>query len=396
MKVLQINAVYGISSTGRTTKELDDGLRERKIESIVATTKTNVEKDDLYIIGNRFDWKLHGLLSRVFGKQGYFSSRSTGKLLSYITDERPDVVHLRNLHGNYVNLPMLLRYLAKNDIATVITLHDCWFFTGKCTHYIDKACNKWQTGCYNCPKLHVDNKSWFFDRTKKVWVDKNKLFNEIPRLAVVGVSNWTANEAKKSFLKDSKVVKRIYNWVDLDTFCPHESNILEKDVKDKFVILGVASHWSKSKGLDDFDELSKKLDDKFQIVLVGEFDCKNNNRIVYLPPTSSKEELSDLYAAANVFFNPSKMETFGKVTAEALSCGTPVIVYDSTACSELVGEGCGFVEEVGNIDAVYNDIVLMEHEKKNRTAACRKFAQDNFDKDKLIDEYVDLYRKLIE
>ena len=199
MKVLQINAVYNLSSTGRTTTELHLAMLNKGIDSYVAYSKTNKPGDArLYHIGSPLDVKLHGLFSRISGEQAYFSHIATKKLIKHIDAVSPDVVHLRNLHGNYINFPMLMDYLAKKDIAVVVTFHDFWFITGKCVHFTESRCDKWQYGCGNCPNLKDGNPTWFFDRTEKLLRDKTELFGEINRLALIGVSNYVTNEVKKS------------------------------------------------------------------------------------------------------------------------------------------------------------------------------------------------------
>lgn len=167
--MLQINAVNKIASTGRNVQELSDFLTAKGDLCINAYSKgLSVTPDKEFVIGaGTHDVKMHGLLSRISGQQGYFSRNATRKLLKYMEKLVPDIVVLNNLHGNYINLPMLLKYLAEKNIATVAVLHDCWFYTGKCCHYTVDNCYKWQSGCGNCPSLKKYNKSWFFDRTKK-------------------------------------------------------------------------------------------------------------------------------------------------------------------------------------------------------------------------------------
>jgi glycosyltransferase involved in cell wall biosynthesis len=168
MKVLQINAVYNIASTGRSTKEIHEKLLVMGYDSYVACSISNVPADDrIYLIGNMFDRKIHALMSRISGKQAYFSNLQTKKLLSFIDKLEPDVICLGNLHSNYVNMPMLLKYIIKNRIATVITLHDFWFMTGKCVHFTENQCYKWKTFCDNCPNLQNGNQSWFLIKQKK-------------------------------------------------------------------------------------------------------------------------------------------------------------------------------------------------------------------------------------
>jgi len=180
MKVLQVNAVNALSSTGRTVSELAAGLETRGIESRVAYSAGPAPKHG-YLIGTQLEKKLHALRSRLSGRQAYFSKRATRGLLRYIEAESPDVVHLRNLHANYINLPMLLSFLGERDIPTVVNLDDCWYFTGKCCHYTIDGCYRWETGCGSCPRLRKDNPSWFIDASAEMWADKKRLFESIPR-----------------------------------------------------------------------------------------------------------------------------------------------------------------------------------------------------------------------
>ena len=397
MKVLQINAVYGTSSTGRITEELDCFLQDNGIESIVAVSQTTKQKNNLYQIGGVIDHKLHALFSRISGLQGYYSLAETKKLIHWIEKESPDIIHLHNLHANYIHLPMLLQYIAKKDIATVLTLHDCWFFTGKCTHYTTEKCYKWQEGCHNCPKLKADNKSWFFDQTSKMWADKKRLFSRISRLAVIGVSDWITNEAKKSFLQNASMVKRIYNWINLDVFYPRKANIRERYClpKDKFLVFCISAGWSKnSKRSEDLIALAKGLPEDVHLLVAGNLDedIQLPQNVTALGYISSTEELAELYSGVDVYVHLSREDTFGKVIAENLACGTPAIVYNSTACPELIGEGCGYVVATGNIEELKNAIDLIkENGKSYYSNKCIEYVKNNFEKEKLIKEIIGLY-----
>jgi glycosyltransferase involved in cell wall biosynthesis len=399
MKVLQINAVSGIRSTGRICVDIADYLNKNGDEGYIAYSDGPPYIKG-YKIGSTVEKKLHGLLSRVFGTQAYFSQNGTRKLIKYIKDLNPDIVHLNNLHANYINLPMLLNYLAQFDIPTVITLHDCWFFTGKCTHYTIEKCYKWQHGCKECIKLNYDHNSWFFDRTPKMWRDKKELFEKIPRLAVVGVSDWITNEARKSFLASNKIVTRIYNWIDLDLFKPVNTEDLRHKLglENKFIILGVASGWSNSKGLNKFVELAGLITEDIIIILVGamKVDAKLPKNILHIPETHNIDELVKYYSMADVLVNLSPEESFGKVTAEALACGTPAIVINSTANPELVGDGCGYVVETDNIDKIIEHIFYIKSRGKDQyTHQCIAYAKNNFSKHDRIKDYLKLYAQLI-
>ena len=402
MKVLQINAVYGIGSTGRIVAEIDEVLVQSGIESIVATTQTTVRKDNIYIVGTSVGRKVHALLSRLIGKQAYFSAFATKRLLNWIKKEKPDVIHLGNLHANYVHLGMLLKYVKKYNIATVITLHDCWFFTGKCTHYTEQGCYKWQTGCHHCPQLKKGNRSWFFDCTSTIWQDKKRWITEIPRLGVIGVSDWITEEAKKSFLKDATIIKRIYNWIDLQIFYPRGDDVKGKYgiPTDKFSILCIGAHWAKdSFKFNQLIELSKRIREDMQIVLVGNVPAESQlpANVKALGYISSTDELAKLYSSMDVYVHLSREDTFGKVIAEAMACGTPAIVYNATACPELIGKGCGYVVEVGDIAAVCNALEKIQNDKKEAySVACVEFVQAAFEKRMLIEETKLMYKDLLE
>lgn len=400
MRVLQINAVNGIRSTGRTVKELADCLNDCGHEGYIAYSDgTSYEKG--FLIGSSFEKKLHALLSRLTGLQGYFSKRGTRKLLAYMDRIQPDAVCLRNLHGNFINLRMLFGYLAKKDIPTVIALHDCWYFTGKCSHYAMDQCSRWQESCGNCPRLHKDNISWFFDRTHRMLEDKKRWYSRVPRLAAVGVSDWITDEARRSILSSAKIIRRIHNWVDLETFRPVAAEGLKESLclDSMFVVLGVASGWSKAKGLDRFIELADALPQGMAIVLVGGIggQAALPKRIIHIPETHSVDQMAGLYSMADVLLNLSPEESFGKVTAEALACGSPAIVLDSTASPELVEPGCGHIisGETGTNELVGLLCLVRENGKASYSKACVASAQRRFDRNSRMGDYIDLFSELI-
>ena len=402
MKVLQINAVYGMSSTGRTVAEIDEALKKHGIESIVATTQTTVTRDDIYIVGTKIERKLHALFSRITGKQAYFSFFATKRLLKWIKKEKPDVIHLRNLHANYIHLGLLLKYIKKHNIATVITLHDCWIFTGKCTHYTEQGCYKWKEGCHHCPQLKKDNNSWLFDRTKKLWNDKKKWLGAIPNLAVMGVSDWITNEASESFLQNATILKRIYNWIDLDVFYPRKESVLEKYnlPKNKFLILCIGAGWTAdSLKYKDLLDLSSRITEDEKIVLAGALPegIEVPQNIIPIGYINGTDELAKLYSSVDVYVHLSREDTFGKVIAEALACGTPAIVYNATACPELIGNHCGYVVDKGDLNGVMDSIEQIKRNGKDYYSPfCVSYAKSNFEKKALIEEMEGIYCQLLE
>ena len=400
MKIVQINAVYQYSSTGRNVSEFHDYLVTHGHESYKFYSVKNADSLTYDLIGCKIDHKIHALGSRLWGKQGYFSYFASRKLISKLSKLHPDAVILHNLHSNYIHYPSLLRYLAKNNIPTIVVLHDCWFFTGHCCHYTSVNCFKWRTQCEKCPLIHCDNASYFFDHTKSIFKEKQKLFSSISRLGVVGVSEWITSEAKKSpIFSNAKIIRRIYNWIDLKVFYPRDGTALRMKLglKDTdFVALGVSMSWDNKKGLDVFIELAKAFP-TIVIIMIGVINNVSlPNNIINVQPTSSMNELAEYYSLADVFLNFSIQETFGKVAAEALACGTPLIVNRSTANPELVCEDCGFIINNNDLDSIMQSIRLIQKRGKLfYKDKCVKRANTLFEKESNLAQYLNLITDLL-
>ncbi len=322
--------------------------------------------------------------------------------MRYIKKLKPDVVHLRILHTCGVDLGRLLKYLARHDIPTVITLHDFWYMTGKCPFYTKLNCDKWKQGCGHCPYHNTAGRKQLLDRSARMLRDKAKWFQAIPRLAVIGVSDWVTDEARQSILKDAKIIQRIYNWIDLDVFYPRDAARKREalGLQGKYVILGVASSWKlhDRKGLDTYLELAELMPQHYQIVLVGgaEENVRLPDNVMVLPKTNSTTELAELYSMADVYLNLSAEETFGKVSAEAVSCGTPVVAYDSTANKEIVPPGAGALVEKLDRNEILAALQMLEQKPKQAyTEICRAYAEKNFHKERNIEAYLSMYEELI-
>ena len=401
MRIVQINAVYQYSSTGRTTEEMHHYLLDHGHESFVFCLKNSSnEERNIYKVVTLLQYRIAGVQSRLTGLQAYHSKNATRKVLKELDKIQPEIVIIRNVHSDYINLPVLLNYLAQKQIATIVVLHDCFLFTGHCYHYTKLGGEKWQSECDGCPQLKVGNPRWFFDRSQKEFQDKKILFGAIKDLAVVGVSDWITNESKKSvILANAKTFKRIYNWIDLDIFKPHSTQELRKEMGsvDDFVVLGIAQSWSEAKGLSVFIQIANRFP-SVKVIMVGNITKEQKTLLpanIITPGTlNSKSVLSDYYAMADVFINPSVQETFGKVTAEALSCGTPVIANNATANPELVGD-CGALVTDNCIDD-YTSILncIIEKGKSFYSQRCRQRAEEFFDKNKNMEQYMELFQEI--
>ncbi|MBQ8322885.1 MAG: glycosyltransferase [Clostridia bacterium] len=398
MRVLQVNAVYGVGSTGTIVKDISDMLIQNGAESYVAYQTALTTPQNGFRIGNKLDWKLHALLSRVFGKQAYFSKRATKKFLKWVEKIKPDVVHLHNLHSNYINLNMLLAYLAKEDIPTVITLHDCWYFTGKCFHYIDVNCERFKNGCGKCPKKKEAPCSFFRDASASVLKDRENLFSKIRRLKIVGCSQWICDEAKKGIFKDFDIW-RIYNGVDTEIFKPKDVDVLRNnyDFKDAFVVLGMANKWLLPANRDLLKAISKTLDKKNKLLLIGcsekekKFLKTLNENIIPIGYIQNRKILAGHYNLADVFVNVTHADTSPTVNMESICCGTQVITYASCGSPELVLEGCGIVVQEGDVEGV---IRAIERVRTGGTVDCSSKGKEAFNKKENYKKYLNVYRTI--
>ena len=391
MKIVQINCVPN-GSTGHIASDIHNKLLELGYESHFAYGVGQCDLENTYKISNWFDNHLHVYLSRYTGFHGFFSVFATLRFVKYLKQIKPDLVHLHNIHGYYINVPILFNYLKKNNIETMWTFHDCWPFTGKCTHYTVVGCDKWKTECANCPQRRQYPSSYWFDTSRIHYKYKKKLFTSLQDLTITTVSEWLKKQVEMSYLSKYPVV-RIYNGIDVSKFkrCYNFEEIHKKyNISAGYkIILGVASSWNERKGLKTFLEISKRLNPNEKIVLVGLNDLQITSlpkNIIGIKRTENFQELAKLYGRADVFFSPSLEETFGLVTAEALACGTPVVVINSTACAEIVSDDVGIVlDDINNIDMIINSFRNI-FSKDYDFDKCQKHIQDNYTKEKMIDE----------
>lgn len=347
--------------------------------------------------GNYFSSVFHVVMGVLTGYNGYFSSLATRRLLREIEQFDPDILHLHNLHGYNINLPLLFRYIKRHNIPVIWTLHDCWAFTGRCPHFEMAHCDRWKTGCHDCPYPKHDYPASYVDCTKQMWELKKEWFTGVENMTIVTPSQWLADLVKQSFLKDYPV-RVINNGIDLSVFQPTPSNFREEHgiTPDKKLLLGVAFGWGKRKGLDVFCELAKRLDDSYQIVLVGTDDGADQQlppNLISIHRTENQRELAKIYTAADVFVNPTREEVLGLVNVEALACGTPVITFDTGGSPECIDGTCGSVVPRDNVDALEREIKRVCEEKPYPPEACLQRAKA-FDMKDRFEEYVKLYEKV--
>lgn len=360
MKVLMINVVCGIRSTGRICTDLATELEKQGNEVRIAYGRERVPKKfEKYAvrIGTDASVKLHGLKARLLDGAGFGSKRATQKFIEWVKEYNPDVIHLHNIHGYYINIEILFEYLRVCGKKIIWTLHDCWAFTGHSAYCDAVQCERWIQGCYKCPQIKEYPKS-MIDASQRNWEKKKEIFSDIPNMTIITPSHWLAGLTKKSFLREYPV-EVIHNGIDTSQFKPLENDFREiYHLENKFIVLGIATVWNDMKGYFDFIKLSSLLDNSYKIVMVGLTDRQIEQlptSILGIKRTSSVKELSYIYSAADVFLNLTYCDSYGLVNLEAALCDTPVISYDTGGCSESVA-GHGYIVPKGDLEAAVRKI----------------------------------------
>jgi glycosyltransferase involved in cell wall biosynthesis len=397
MNILQINSFFSTGGPPRIVKGIYDTLYENGHSCILASSREKpIQGMNIIKIGTTISYYLHALNSRLFDSDGLSSKTATKKLIKEIDSLQPEILHLHNLHGYYLNYEILFEFIKKTDIPVVWTLHDCWAFTGHCAYFDYIGCEKWKTTCNKCPQIKSYPQSLFLDNSKKNFYKKKNAFNGVNNLTLVTPSLWLSNLVSQSFLKKYPI-RVIYNGINLNLFKPTISHFREENgLKDKFIVLGVTQIWGERKGLNYFIELSKILNDGYKIVIVGLSEKQKKSlpeNILGIVRTDSIQELATIYTAADVFVNPTLEDNFPTTNIEAIACGTPVITFNTGGSVESIDETCGMKVGKGNLIELQNAIKKLKDEKNLTTENCLNRAL-LFRREDRFNEYIRLYESI--
>lgn len=397
MKVLLVNSVFNVKSTGRIVKDICDVLTSQGHQPYVAYGR-GTTYPGTYRISGKPGFLLHLFCTRFFDLHGLLSFFASLRLLHIIRRLKPDIIHLHNIHGYYLNYPLLFGHLKKTKIPVIWTLHDCWSFTGHCPYFTYVACDKWRTGCHACPQKNGYPASWFLDMSRLNYRLKARYFGKAEQLTVVTPSQWLARLVRQSFLADHEVLV-INNGIDTDRFRPVNDTIRKRlKLESSFVILGVASDWSKRKGLEYLLQMMELLPENCVLILVGKVNQKieSSSRIIHVPLTDSVDELVELYSACDVFVNPTLEDNFPTTNIEAMACGTPVITFDSGGSPESVTPLTGVVVPPGDIQGLVSAVIGIQTKGKNwYTRSCVELAKSKYSKNDRYLDYVQVYNDIL-
>lgn len=405
MKILQINSVCDFGSTGRTTRELADYLEQQGHECYVAYGHGSTTYTKSMKIGSVLENHIHNaVFTRLLGLHGYGTRHGTKRLINWIKDISPDIVHLHNLHANYLNFPLLFDFLVQSKIPVVFTLHDCFNFTGKCAHYTAIGCYKWQTQCKLCPTYkHCVAPSIFFDKSQELFDQKKRYYDQMSKLTVVAVSQWLAGEAKKSAMFSSaRTITHIYNWIDYRKFHRASKKYIEAFYhkynlpKEYKYIISVSQGWDNNASrYKDAIRLAKKLPKDYKLLIVGNVQRGSiiEEPLLHIPYISGSQELSAAYTMAEAYIHLSVEDTFGKVIAEAMSCGTVPITFNSTACGEVPGP-YGIVVPPHDVNAIVASLPKLP-EMQKQSDKIIMYVLDNYDYHTNAQKYIDVYKNML-
>lgn len=400
-KLVQINTVCN-TSTGQIMHDIQQEAEKQGYDTISFVGRRRTYTDlKCEKFGNGFSFWTHVVLNTIFDCQGYGSYFATKKLIKRLKEEHPDIIHLHNLHGYYLHIPLLFEYLKKEFRGRLYwTFHDCWPFTGHCPYFVMAKCSRWKKRCYKCPQKALYPISCFLDSSTKNYRNKRQMFTSIADLTIITPSFWMKHLIKESFFKRFRV-EVVSNGIDTTLFHPcHDEKELKK-VQDKYhipkekkVLLGVASVWEKRKGFEFLLCLSDRLPQEYVLVLVGlnkKQMQKVPKKIVGIQRTENKLELAQLYSSAHIFLNPSMEESFSMVTIEALACATPVIALDTSAVKELVDRECGIILHENKVEDYLDAIKKIEQATLSKDQIAQKGLK--YDKQYMVKRVLQLYEE---
>lgn len=403
--LFQISIEVNSGSVGRIAEQIGQLALSHGWESYITYARNHLpSKSKTVKIGTKWDIYWHGIMTRLFDRHCLHSTKATKKLIQQIERIHPDIIQLHHIHGYFLDMEVLFKYLSSVSTPVVWIFHDCWAMTGHCAYFDYVGCNKWRTQCETCVQKKTYPGSFLLDRSSENYRLKRKFFTSVKNMTIVPVSNWLGDIVSQSFLQNYPL-KVIQNGIDLEQFSPRTNQDIMV-MKDKLglskysvVLLGVASTWDQRKGLCDFVQLYGMIPSEWKIVLVGLSKAQIKKLpagIIGIERTENVTQLATLYSLASVFINPTWEDTFPTTNVEALACDTPVITYKTGGSVESVSKAVGYVVEKGDVAAIKERIgeIIMKGENAYK-GICRDRALALYDKNDRFEDYMKLYNKLI-
>ncbi len=398
MKILQVNCVYKVGSTGKITYDIHQCLLKEGHQSIVVYGRgAKVRDAGVYKNSTELEGKVHSVLSRLFGVDFGYSPIATAVLFRIIKKEKPDIVHLQCLNGHFVNVYRLLNFLKKKNIKTVLSLHAEIMHTAGCQHALD--CQKWQTACYKCEYVKGHISKHFRDDAKRCFTLMKTACQGFRNLTVVGVSKWITDRAKQAPIFEGARFDTVVNGIETDVFTPRDTTRIREQLhlpKDKKIVLHVTPNIrDKQKGIHHVVELARRMSEYRFVVVGGTPDIQDlPDNMVCIPLTYNQDALAEYYSVADCLVMTSTRETCPTVCLEAVACGCKVVGFDTGGVKETIPEGMGEVVELFDMDA-FETAVKKWIDVEISDALVKKLHFD-LSRDAMTKKYIQIYENLLE
>ena len=397
MRIFQLNTYCGVKSTGRIAAEIAKLVAADGGEARIGYGVPGISEDSRPFavrVGSPIERKLHAVMRKLIDAEGYGSWFATKALIREMKNFQPDLVHFHNLHGCYLHLPLLFRYLSAADLPVVWTLHDCWPFTGHCAYHDFSGCTRWMSECHHCPSQKNYPVCIGLDGSRRNHRMKKKTFASLSKLTFAAPCEWMGDQLRLSFLGQYPV-RTIPNGVNLHVFKPVENDLRSiHHLNDKKICLSVASEWDARKGLDYLCKAAARLKDHCFVVigLTSEQIAKLPDGMIGIQSTSDVHELAAWYSTADCLVNPTLEDNMPMVNLEALACGTPVVVFETGGCPEAVNASCGIVVSKGDLDGLCAAVQKAASGVFSRDDCIRRASM--FDCEQTFQAYLSLYKEL--
>ena len=394
-----MNTVYKYTSTGQITYWFARELQRRGHECLIATGSGEDIGDECVVIENKYESYAHYLLSLLTGYEGRFSPIATHKLLKIIDEYKPDVIQLFNLHGYYLNIYKLFRYIKKRCIPTVYSMLDEYPYLGHCCYAYD--CDGFIGECRNC-KLDKKQylKTLFFRRGHATYQLKKKAYNAFPSLSFTA-PRWVCERAKKSSLLRDRNVYEVDEFVDVhSTFKIKESDALRERLgisAEKIIFLNVAVFSNPRKGGNYYLTAAQRAEkeNKYVFIHIGYNGAKENLPSNFIPIgyVDDQNELADYFSLADKFICTSMADTMPNTCLESLACGTPICGFEITGVPYVADCQCGSFIEPGNVDQLVEEVRKTEKKSIDIQQYCREYALSRYSVETFCDKMLRIYEE---
>lgn len=404
MRVVQINAFYPYGSTSSIVGAIHKALILNDEESyVVYGHGPKVCDPNAIKVASEATLKAQSLESAITGfVMGDCCRITTHRIMRFIKNKKPDIVHLHCINGYLVDIVQLLEFLKDEGISTVITLHAEFMYTGGCGY--SHECDKWMRiagGCGKCSYIGTEHpRSWFFDRTALEWERLRCAYDGFKNLTVVGVSPWSASRAGRStFFSNSRVIS-INNGISEKVFHPEFNTQLSEELKGdgkKTVLHVTANFESPNKGGHDYVlDCAKRLrNEPIKFIVIGRAANRDwPENVKYLGQVKDKQKLAQYYTLADLTLLTSRKETFSLVTAESLCCGTPIIGFRAGGPESIAIEEYANFVKYGDKNALAEAVSDMLAKKFERTVIAEN-AKKEYSIERMCDDYLSLYNECL-